>query len=303
MGIDVLNVAGIDMRIFQRIQHAAPRTIHARRGDVIGVSAHAHAGELGVDAGAARLCVFQRFEHQNTGTLTQYKAIAIPVPGTRRGFRRIITFGQGFDGTEATHAGHAYRCFRTAGNHHIRVTVLNEAGGVTHAMRGSGTGRHHRYVRALESVQNGNHAGNHIDNRARHKKRRNSTRTLGNHLANIVLDHRQAADTGADVDADAFRIFFGNDQARIVHRHLGCGDAKMDERIHPPHFLGGHPVGGIESLHLTRNPRGKWCGIKPGNRPDTTATVDEVVPGCRDRVTNRRNNAEPRNDDAPFAHG
>ena len=51
--------------------------IFGRRGDVIGVAGQAVADDLGVDLGAARLGVFELFQHDDAGALAHDEAVAV----------------------------------------------------------------------------------------------------------------------------------------------------------------------------------------------------------------------------------
>jgi hypothetical protein len=64
------------------------------RGHVEGVGAHAEAGQLGVDLGAARLGVLVLLEHQHAGALAEHEAVAVLVPGAARRSRVVVAGGQ-----------------------------------------------------------------------------------------------------------------------------------------------------------------------------------------------------------------
>ena len=194
MRIDIVDFIRIHTAIFERVQHAATRTIHARRSNMVGISAHAHAGQLAVDACPACRGVLERFQHQNTGTLAQHEAITILVPWSAGSFWRIIALGKRLDGTKSADTREANGRFRTTRDHNVGVAIFNKARGIADAMRRGSTCRYHRYVWTLEAVENGYHPCDHVHDRTRHKKWRNPPRTFRNHFANIFLDHRQATD-------------------------------------------------------------------------------------------------------------
>ncbi len=67
-----------------------------------------------------------------------------------------------------------------------------------------------------------------------------------------LLDHRQAADAGADANADALGVLLAHLQPGILERLHPCRQAEMDEAIHAARILGRKILGHIESLHLSR---------------------------------------------------
>ena len=97
--------------------------------------------------------------------------------------------------------------------------------------------RDDREVRALKAVVDRHEARDHVDDRARHEERRDLAHAAGVERVLRVLDQRQAADAGADADADALLV------ARVVVE-TGVGDrlhrrheAVVDERVVAPRFL------------------------------------------------------------------
>src|SRR6185295_13892485 len=48
----------------------------------------------------------------------------------------------------------------------------------------------------------------------------------------ILLDRRQPADPGTDINTDAIRVFFADLEPSVIHGHLARRDGKVDKRIH-----------------------------------------------------------------------
>jgi hypothetical protein len=71
VGVDVVDLGGIDAGALDRHLHAAEAAIaiFRRRGDVIGVAAQTVADDLGVNLGAAGLGVLVLLEHDDAGAL------------------------------------------------------------------------------------------------------------------------------------------------------------------------------------------------------------------------------------------
>ncbi len=80
MRVQVVHLVGVQTRVAQGIDHGAAWAVHARRGHVAGVGAHAIARKLGVYLGATGFGVFVLFQHHHARALTQHKAIAVFVP-------------------------------------------------------------------------------------------------------------------------------------------------------------------------------------------------------------------------------
>src|SRR5690606_38768863 len=94
----------VDATIAQSVHHATTRTVAVWRCDVMSIRAHAVAGEFAVNAGATFFGVFVLFQYQHTSALTQHKAVAVHIPGTRCRFRIVVTGGQSTHGSKTANA-------------------------------------------------------------------------------------------------------------------------------------------------------------------------------------------------------
>jgi hypothetical protein len=92
MGVDVLNLIGIDLRIVERIGHGFARTLAVLRrcGDVKRIAAHPKADDLGIYLGAPRLRLLVFLEHHGACAVAHHEAVAILVPGTARRLGIIV---------------------------------------------------------------------------------------------------------------------------------------------------------------------------------------------------------------------
>ena len=63
-----------------------------RRDHVVAVGGRAIARDFGIDFRAARLGVFEFFEHQHAGAARDHEAVAIGVVGARGRLRRVVVF-------------------------------------------------------------------------------------------------------------------------------------------------------------------------------------------------------------------
>ena len=117
--------------VFDRPGHRADAAVavFAGRSDVVAVARETVAGELRIDARAARLGVFEFFEHDDAGAFAEHKAIALFIERARCALGVVVARRQRAHVGEAGHAQRRHRRFGTASEHHVRVAVLNGAQG------------------------------------------------------------------------------------------------------------------------------------------------------------------------------
>ncbi len=127
VGVQVLDLVAVDAAVSQRRQHRAARAVHVRRGDVVGIGAHAHPGQLAVDPGAALPGVLVLLQDQDAGALAEDETIAIAVERARGRGRIVVSLGERLQGAKPPHAGHADRRFRPACDHDVGIAILDEA--------------------------------------------------------------------------------------------------------------------------------------------------------------------------------
>jgi len=137
-------------------------------------------------------------DDQNAGALAQHEAVAVDVPWPTRGGRVVIAGGHRARGIEAADGQLAHGALGAAGHHDIGLAVFDLAHALANRMVGRAAGRHDREVRPLEAVLDRQQTGDHVDDRAGNEKRGDLSRaTVGERFVG-VLNHRQAADAGAD---------------------------------------------------------------------------------------------------------
>jgi hypothetical protein len=76
----------------------------------------------------------------------------------------------------------------------------------------------------------------------------------------------------------------------------------VNERVHAPHFFGGHPIGGVKVFNLARESGGQQGRIKFGDGANAAAAIDDVVPCLVNAIANGRQNTEARDYNASFTH-
>ena len=127
MGIDVVNVTVVHSGICQRRIHTLRRTFTTLGGlcHVVSIATHAKAGYFCINFCAPRTRHFVFFKHQHTGTVTEYKAITVLVPGTTGSRGIIITRGESTCCSKPANARGTGCHFRTTGNHDVSIPIGN----------------------------------------------------------------------------------------------------------------------------------------------------------------------------------
>ena len=192
--VEIIDLIGVDARIFQGHRHGAARAVHVGRGHVESVARHAKTDDFSVNLGTACFGVFVLFEHQHAAALAQHKTVAVFVPGAGRGFWVVIARRKCAGCGKAAHAQRRSRCLGAARDHHVAVAVFDHARRQADGMQASGAGTHDADVRAFEAKLDGNVARDHVDDGGGHKKRRDAARTPADVFAMHALNQRQAAD-------------------------------------------------------------------------------------------------------------
>src|SRR5258708_12974599 len=94
VGVDVIDVAGRNLRVIERELHGARRTsaVLRRGGHVVGIRRKSVAGELTIDLRAALLPVFELFDDGNARPLADDETVTVAIerPGPPRAFRLAL---------------------------------------------------------------------------------------------------------------------------------------------------------------------------------------------------------------------
>jgi hypothetical protein len=106
--------------------------------------------------------------------------------------------------------------FGAAADHHVGIAVFDHARRQPDRVQARGAGRDHGDVRALEAEHDRQVARDHVADRARDEKGRDLARAAGEEIVVRPLDQRQAADAGADVDADALGVRLRRIEPRVA---------------------------------------------------------------------------------------
>ena len=162
---------------------------------MVGVARQAVADDLGIDLGAASLGVLVFLQHHHAGTLAHDEAVAILVVGARGPGRIVVEARrQGPAGGEARDGQAIDRRFRAAGHHHLRIAERDEPRGIADGMGAGGAGGHHRVVRALEAMLDGDVAAGQVDEAAGDEEGRDAARAALDQGGRGLVDAADAAD-------------------------------------------------------------------------------------------------------------
>ena len=115
-----------------------------------------------------------------------------------------------------------------------------------------------------------------------------------------LLDHRQAANPGANVYAHSLGVGVGHRKAGITKRlHSRC-NAVMNERIHMARLFGGNVLLQIETLHFAGDMAGNrpvWrFRVKAGDASDARFASQGAGPSLIAVVADRADNPDPGDD-------
>ena len=191
---------------------------------------------------------------------------------------------------------------RAAREHHIRVAAGDDIGSFADSMQPRRAGRNVCNVGALESLHNRELTRSHIDDASGNHEGRNAARTAGHHRVVIGADRGQAADAGADCNANHRRILLGDFQSRILERHQTRAHAEMHKLVETADFLHIQVFPGIKALHFARYLTAELRGVKAGDASDAALAFKRGSPARSQIVAERGDQAETSNDYAAIHH-
>jgi hypothetical protein len=118
----------------------------------------------------------------------------------------------------------------------------------------------------------------------------------------VVLDHRQAADAGADRHADAAGILLGAGEPRIRDGLGTRGHAVLDEQVHLAGFLGIQVGTDVEVLDGTPEARVEAADIEVLDGGNAALAGHDVRPALVHGISHRRDQAEPGHHNPSTSH-
>ena len=127
------------------------------------------------------------------------------------------------------------------------------------------------------------------------------TRSGPRSLEDVALLHdpEEAADRGAEDDADARRVEAV--QARVVLRLDRRGEREQDVAVEPPRFLRRDEAARVEVLDLGGDPHRELARVERLDEVDAALARDRGAPGRRRVVAERRDGSQARDGDSPHS--
>ena len=137
VGVNIGNIFGRQPRVFDgqfhRLGSAPARGF--RRGNMKSVRGASVTDHLRQDRRAAALGMFQSFQDHDPRPFGHDKAVTVQVERARRLFRRVVAPAQRLERAESADAHNSCGTFRTPGDHHVRVAVLDKPKRVADGVR------------------------------------------------------------------------------------------------------------------------------------------------------------------------
>ena len=229
----------------------------------------------------------------------KHEAVAIAIPRPAGALRIVIARRQRPRLAEAAETQRRGRHLGAAGDHHVRVAVLDESHRQPDGVRRSRARSHRRQVRTGELEVDREVAGDHVDDAAGHEERRDVLRAVRlGVFAVVLLDRVEAADAGAHGDADALRILRRHLDAGVLDGVRRCTVAVVHERIHLAQLFRRQVRLRIEARDRPAKAHGPGAHVEARDRADAALAFEHVAPRRVDGAADGRDDAEAGDDDA-----
>ncbi len=189
------------------------RAAGGRLGDVVGVGGAGVAGELGVDARAARPSVLLIFQQQDAGALAHHEAVALGVEGAA-GVRGIVVVArERVHGAEGGDADRRDAALGAAGEHRDGVAAPDHLGRLADGVGAGGAGGDGGEVRPARVDLDRDVAGGDVGDELRDEEGADAVRALVEEHLELVVAGVQPADARADDHADVVGVLLGDLEA------------------------------------------------------------------------------------------
>lgn len=272
-------------------------------GDVGAVRVAAEADDFGVDARAARLRMFQRFQHQHAAAFADHQAVAVAVVGTRREAGRVVLLAGGVQGVE--HHGFAgAEFFGAAGQHQRLAAVADRLVGVADALAARGAGAGGRNDAALEFEENADIGRGGV--------RHHADVGVGVQVVGDAVEQHVAegADFGGAADRRAAghaHAAVGNariaQQTGVVQRLFRRAHAQLRDPAHAAQLLAGPVRGRLEVLDRSGQAGVQLLVARPFRHgADGAAAILEGAPDADPVGSQRADAGHAGDDDAMHQH-
>ena len=315
VGIDVVDVTRSSACIRKGGAHRLDRAVAVGRriGDAIRRKRVAIARELGIDVRAAAPRRFPLLENDEARALTQYKAVSCCIERAAGTLRGVIVGGHR---REQAESGQPHRTDHRIESARQRIVDTASADqlerGADGLTAGCAGGVHRRRVAAdSEAPREKREPRGRLAAAEHHRVRRGRVAkqtfgmelTVGRRMAvhGVEVFVGDAHHSGADRAAPAFRGLRGGGDARIDYCLLGSTERESMRSVGELEKLlvrRQRAVG--KALHLGGDASGKSTRVEKADPRGAAAAFEHRGPGRRDVVTDRSDQAQPRDRDAAF---
>ena len=245
---------------------------------MVRVPAHTKARQLTINVGAAGFRAIQRFKHEHARAIAEHESVAVCIPRTGRPLWVVVAGGQGTRGSEAanTHWGCCH--LGTANKHRIDIACGNHSRTEADVMGACRTGSYHRYVRALQVIENREIPCDHIDDGAWDEKRRYPPGALLVNQHGGIFNGANAANARADGAADSRRVRLGDLKPGVSEGLDTRHHAVLNERVHSSRIARLEVSVNAEVFNAGAKARTKGGRIELLNHRGTAAAIADACP-------------------------
>ena len=238
------------------------------------------------------------FQNHDRAALAHDKAAAALIERAA-GVLRVGAGSQGRHVSEARHADRRDRRLGAARDDRVEIAVLNRAVRLADLIVARGAGGRDRQAGTLRVELDRDVAARDVRDQHRDEVRGNALRTLFVEHRHLVRKGLDAADTRAEIHAEALRIDLAEDLA-VVHGLRGRRHRKLREQVvFAPRALI-HIKKRVKILDLRRNMRLVVRGIELRDLRDAALAGLQAFPEGLHVVADRRHRAETRDHNSSF---
>jgi len=176
--------------------------------------------------------------------------------------------------------------------------VGDEAEGIADGVRGGGAGGGSGGIRAFGAGAHRNVAGGKVDDGGRNKERRNASRAALQIVTVFAFDDFKTTDAAADIDADAFGIFFGDLEAGGSQSIFRGGYRELDKPAHLLDFLLFDELCGVEVFDFAGNLSVKQSRIEGFDAGNAAAAFQQRLPRLYRGIADGGDEADARDYDS-----
>ena len=230
--------------------------------------------------------MLQFFQNNHAGTFSHDKSASVFVKWQRT-LLRIIYRRKCCQCGKTCHTNRADTCFRTACQHHIRISTLDTAICLSDGMGSRCTRGYHIQTFSFQPQLNRNIPCCHVGDHQWNQKWVYSGGSFLRNFMTCCFCCLQTSDSRSDGTSHAKRIFFFHIQSRLFKRLFCCSHRILAEQFHSLRRLKVHIVFSDKILYFRSNVYFIICRIKPGNLTKSQCLFLHILPECLHTNPNR----------------